>query len=120
MMNARRGPLLATLALPFLLSALAACDREPDNRPPEQLWKEVCATCHAPNGAGLRHKLGKAIDMRTDAWQRSVTDDEIADTIRNGKVGFKVMPGFGDQFSDEQVDGLVKYVRTEIADTPPK
>lgn len=99
------------IAVSLLLVLLTGCKRELDPRPPEQFWNEVCATCHAANGAGLRHKLGKSIDMRSPAWQSSITDAEIEDAIRNGRRGNKVMVAFGDTLSDEQIEGLVKYVR---------
>lgn len=113
----------ARLAVPLLLAVavtalVAGCKGQVDNRPPEQIWNEVCATCHGANGAGMRHKLGKHIDMRSPKWQSSLSDEEIATTIDQGKRGNKLMPAFGARFSDQQIEGLVEYLRTEIASTP--
>ena len=58
------------------------------------------------------HKLGKSdLDMTTAAWQEGVTDEDIRSRILNGKKGPKRMPAFKDRFSDEQIQGLVEYVR---------
>jgi len=110
---------LVALALGIVFCAgvttlFSGCKPEKDNRPPEQLWKEVCATCHGQGGEGHAYKLGKRIDMRSEAWQRRISDEEIAKTIREGKRGMKRMPKFGDRLSEEQIEGLVEYIRTEL------
>lgn len=39
----------------------------------------------------------------------TLTDAEIISRIRKGKQGF--MPGFDGTFSDEEIKGLVAYIR---------
>ncbi len=43
------------------------------------------------------------------AFQSAITDDQIRQTILKGKG---MMPGFGDDYNEEQVKALVKHVRT--------
>ena len=101
------------------LGLLIGCSPEKDNRSPEQVWRQVCATCHGLSGEGLRHKLGKSIDMRTEKWQDEHSDDEIRSIIENGKRDRKRMPAFKKQLSEEQIVGLVEYLRVEIGKRPP-
>lgn len=92
--------------------SMSGCQKDgPDNRPPEQIWKETCTTCHGSQGQGLTMKLGRDINMRSAAWQGQISDAQIAKTIAAGKSGLKRMPAFGGQLSDEQIEGLVKLIR---------
>lgn len=115
MINPRATRALAGWILLVMVLILGGCKDPPkDTRPPEKLWKEVCATCHGMDGRGISHKLGKRINMRSTEWQESISDEEIADAIINGKKGNKRMPAFGKRLTDEQVQGLVKFVREKI------
>src|SRR6266508_13480 len=56
-------------------------------------WKQNCVTCHGIIGAGdgPQGAAVRAANLTAPAWQASVTDEQIADTIRSGKG---VMPAF--------------------------
>jgi cytochrome c6 len=72
-------------------------------------FKTKCAICHGPDGAGS--EVGKSMnvpDLRSQAVQ-GLADAELAEIISNGKNG---MPSFKSSFSAEQIQSLVKYVRT--------
>jgi mono/diheme cytochrome c family protein len=72
-------------------------------------FKTKCAICHGPDGAGS--EVGKSMnvpDLRSQAVQ-SLADTELVEVITNGKNG---MPSFKSSFSTEQIQSLVKYVRT--------
>jgi mono/diheme cytochrome c family protein len=65
-----------------------------------------CAQCHGPDGKG-----NKAIGTPnfTDPAFRNVSEDEIRNTIRNGKGG---MPPWSGKLSDGTISDLVNYVRS--------
>jgi mono/diheme cytochrome c family protein len=71
-------------------------------------WKQNCITCHGvvgagdgPQGAALR-----PTDLTKPAWQASITDEQIAATIRAGKGAMPAFP-----LPDSTVTGLVRLVR---------
>ncbi len=74
----------------------------------ELAWQKNCVQCHGPigRGDGPQGAMVKAPDLTRDEWQKSVTDQEIAAVIRNGK---NKMPKF--ELSEAIVDGLVKRIR---------
>jgi cytochrome c6 len=74
------------------------------------LFKTKCAACHAPDGSG-NTPTGKAmgvLDLRSDEVQKE-TDAQLNDSITNGKG--KKMPAYKGKLTDDQIKGLVSYVR---------
>jgi cytochrome c oxidase cbb3-type subunit 3 len=71
-------------------------------------WKANCTSCHGPigRGDGPQGPMVHAADLSRSEWQASVTDDQIAGTIRQGKGR---MPGFA--LPDATVQRLVALVR---------
>ena len=53
----------------------------------ELTWRQQCATCHGAigHGDGPNGPMVKAGDLTRPDWQSSVTDEQIAQTIQNGK-----------------------------------
>ena len=75
------------------------------------MWKQACASCHGPLGRGdgpLGPSL-KAPDLTRDEWLSTVTDEQIATVIRNGK---DKMPAHPD-LPDSALDALVKRIRSK-------
>lgn len=77
-------------------------------------WKQNCMTCHGiigrgdgPQGAALRPP-----DLTDPAWQRSVDDERIRQTLKSGRGS---MPAFG-HLPSETIDGLVELVRMLSSD----
>src|SRR5215469_7641227 len=73
-------------------------------------FKSKCTLCHGADGAG-QTTLGKqlqAANLRSKDVQKK-TDAELRKVIHDGNGN---MPPFADQLSDEQITGLVQYVRT--------
>jgi mono/diheme cytochrome c family protein len=71
-------------------------------------WKQNCVTCHGmvgrgdgPRGPGMR-----ARDLADPVWQASVTDEQIATSIKQGKG---TMPPF--DLPASTIAGLVKLTR---------
>jgi mono/diheme cytochrome c family protein len=71
-------------------------------------WKQNCTPCHGAvgRGDGPRGPMLKATNLTDPAWQGSVTDEQIAKTIKLGKGA---MPAFN--LPDVTIANLVKLVR---------
>ncbi len=66
-----------------------------------------CAKCHGEDGKGIQSL--QPPDFTSADWQKSRTDKQIADTIKNGAG---IMPGYKTSLSAAQVTQMVKYVRS--------
>jgi len=74
------------------------------------LYKSKCAACHGPDGTG-NVPTGKALGV-TDLTSGDVqkqTDAQLTDSIANGKG--KKMPAYKGKITDDQIKGLVGYIR---------
>ena len=71
-------------------------------------WLRNCTTCHGSlgRGDGPRGPMVKARDLSDPAWQASVSDAQLAESITKGK---NAMPGF--PLPASTIDGLVHLVR---------
>jgi cytochrome c6 len=72
-------------------------------------FKAKCVMCHGPDGGGSQ--VGKTMnvpDLRSPEVQTK-PDAELAQIIADGKGG---MPSFKGALSDDQIHGLVTYVRS--------
>ena len=71
-------------------------------------WQQNCTSCHGSlgRGDGPQGQLLHAADLSRPEWQASVTDQAIADTIRQGRGR---MPGFN--LPDATITRLVALVR---------
>jgi len=100
--------LLAALAVSFACASpvqaqSAATAAAPSNQPLDvkQLFATTCGWCHSDGGRAAG-KGPQLMDTKRD-------DDFIRNRIKNGKQG--AMPAFGTQFSDAQIDQIIKYIR---------
>ncbi len=93
------GALTLGLALPTIsFAADSAADT----------FKTKCAMCHGENGAGK----GKVPALSSADIQKK-SDAEFKEAIEKGtKTPNGVMMPYGGKLSADQVDGLVKYVRS--------
>jgi len=76
---------------------------------PEALYKSKCQVCHGADGKGTPagQKMGA----------KSFTDPEVAkqsdaDLIAATKKGKGKMPAYDGKLTDDQIKGLIKYIRT--------
>jgi cytochrome c oxidase cbb3-type subunit 3 len=97
------------LILAACLSFAALAAGAPDSPDGAALFKQKCSMCHGPDGKGFAAL--KTPDFTDPKWQASKTDEEIANTIKNGKQG-TMMQAFGKQLKDEEIDALVKQIRS--------
>jgi len=80
-------------------------------------WGKFCASCHGKDGAGKTKagRLVKAKDLTDAANQKSFTDDEAFKAVKEGmqdKDGNTKMKPMQDKLTDDEIKGLVAYVRT--------
>jgi mono/diheme cytochrome c family protein len=98
-----------------LVARASAPPVEPERaRTPAETYAQLCARCHGANGAGTDVGSVKARDFTDPSWQRSVTDSQITQVIRDGggAVGMSpVMPAWGETFDDEEIRDLVELIR---------
>lgn len=98
---------LIAVAVCFL--AFAAFSMAADAPDGAALYKSKCSMCHGADGKG--YAAVKTPDFTDPKVQASLTDKQIADTIKNGKPNTMMMP-FGSQLKDDEIQELVKQIRS--------
>ncbi len=81
-----------------------------------QLWADNCATCHGTTGQG-----GSAPALNSQEFLTSVTDDQIHGIVAGGIPGTPMpawLNDFGGPLTDQQIGGLVAYLRSLQANAP--
>ena len=99
----RASLVVLAIALAMSVSAFAA-DATAD------VFKSKCASCHGADGKGDT-PAGKKMnvkDLASDDVQKQ-SDADLAAVIEKGK---KPMPGYEGKVTKDQIDGLVKWIRT--------
>ena len=82
----------------------------------KQTYDKTCASCHGPGGKGdgAVGKMLKPPPADFGTALKSASDADIAKIIKEGgkAVGkAATMPAYGSKLSDEQIQGLVQYVK---------
>ena len=93
---------LGALVLGLATSTASSADSSAD------LFKQKCAMCHGENGAGKGKvpPLSSAeIEQKSDAEHKTAIEKGV-------KTDKGMMPGYGGKLTPEQIDELVKYVRS--------
>jgi mono/diheme cytochrome c family protein len=87
----------------------AAGQRQGPDAVLEASWAQQCAACHGPvgHGDGPTGPMVHARDLTEADWQATVTDDQLAASIVNGKGK---MPPFGN-LPPKVIAGLVARIR---------
>src|SRR5919109_2381825 len=104
MKNFIRGSMAVLMfALLFATSSFAA-DTGAD------LYKAKCASCHGASGAGDT-AIGKNLKLKdlSSAEVQKQSDAELATIVEKGK---KPMPAYEGKLTKDQIQELVKYIRT--------
>jgi mono/diheme cytochrome c family protein len=73
-------------------------------------YKAKCAACHGPDGKG-ETPTGKAMKVRSFASDevKKQSNAELTGIIVKGKGK---MPGYDKKLTEDQIEGLVKYIRS--------
>lgn len=76
----------------------------------KSLFKQRCAKCHGLDGRAntVMGENGAAPNFTDRAWQESVGDKRLTDSINHGR---EAMPSFKNKLSQKQVQALVAYIR---------
>jgi mono/diheme cytochrome c family protein len=105
----------ATLAL--IVTAVPA--RAADLQAAATNYSNSCVDCHGKSGKGDGPKAGelksKPANYTDCAAMSKFTDDYLFNVIKNGGKSLgksKDMPDFGMAYDDDEIRGLVAYVRT--------
>lgn len=79
-------------------------------------WAKDCQKCHAEDGSGLTKKGRKLRlrDYRKADVQAEMKDEEMIHAIKAGveKDGEQTMNAFGEDYSDEEIEAFVAFVRS--------
>jgi len=73
------------------------------------IFKRNCVMCHGPDGKGVA--TFKTPDFTNPRVQASLTDEQILETIKNGKKG-TVMPPWKDKLSDQDIKAVAAHIRS--------
>ena len=83
------------------------------------VFENHCASCHGNDGRG-KTPQGRKIKAR-DLRESRLTDEEIERQIREGsrnKTGATVMPAFGRELKEAEIQAAVRVVKAFRAPTP--
>ena len=93
---------LGALVLGLTAPMVSAADDSAD------LFKQKCAMCHGENGAGK----GK-VPALSSAEAQQKSDADFKTVVEKGVKNDKgMMAGYEGKLTPEQIDGLVKYMRS--------
>jgi mono/diheme cytochrome c family protein len=104
----------AGLVILICLSSLASAGPALDfARPPAQLYRRYCVSCHGTDGKSTtsKGKYSHARDLTDAQWQADVSDERIFNSIMNGRNVRGNMPGFANKLNAQEADSLVNFVR---------
>ncbi len=95
--------------LGFFAGTASVSGQEGEEINPRKLFEYHCATCHGEDGKGTKRGLElKAPNLADAKWQDSKKDEEILNSIVNGK---NKMPRWSEKLKPEEMQALAKYVR---------
>lgn len=103
MKNLIRASMVA-LVFALVASTAFAADSGAD------LFKGKCASCHGATGAGDT-AMGKSMKLKDlgSAEVQKASDADLTNVIAKGK---KPMPGYEGKLTNDQIQEVVKYIRT--------
>jgi mono/diheme cytochrome c family protein len=87
----------------------------------KKIYTDKCLKCHGEKGKGDGPKAEdlekKPADYTDKAKMAKFTDADLKKAVKEGK---KPMPAFGKKLSDEEIDGVIGYIRTFAETTAQK
>lgn len=101
-------------SMPILLAALlcsgvSVSHAQEEGVNAKKLFVYHCATCHGDDGKGTkRGRELKSPNLADADWQAKKKDDEILNSIANGK---NKMPRWNEKLKPEEIQALARYVR---------
>ena len=107
--------ILAILVLVLLPSLIRAAESTDEIK---GIYNKKCAVCHGPDGAAktAKGRKSKTKDIRSPEVQK-MSDQEWYNVVVKGKG--ENMDSYRKELTDDQIHGLVQYMR-DLAKQPPK
>ena len=97
------------LLLAWLFTGVSVCHAQEEGINAKKLFVYHCATCHGEDGKGTKRGRELKSPNLTDAdWQAKKNDDEILNSITNGK---NKMPRWSEKLKPEEIQALARFVR---------
>jgi mono/diheme cytochrome c family protein len=101
-----------TMAAVLSLALLSLGARAQVDKATERTFKSKCASCHGADGKAETDQA-KKMGVKPFSTAASKSDADLKKAIEDGAKSDKgEMEGYKDKLSAEQIDGLVKYVKT--------
>lgn len=100
---------ISTVTLVLLLAVPVFAQSGKGSNTGEARFQEHCIGCHGPDGRAqteLGRKLGAA-DLTSDVI-RQQSDAQLATFVKDGKGK---MPAFENKLSDDDIHGVITYIR---------
>jgi mono/diheme cytochrome c family protein len=98
--------MICTMALGMLLAGAIPAAADDDAA---TLYKSKCQVCHGADGKGTA--AGQKMGAK-DFQSPEVAKQSDADLIKVTKDGKGKMPKYDGKLTDDQIKGLIKYIRT--------
>jgi mono/diheme cytochrome c family protein len=101
--------LITLLAIATLTGAVPAGFGQSASNSAASTYKTNCVSCHGQDGRGSA--VGKSLHAADfhSAQVQQQSGAQLADVVAAGRGN---MPAFGTRLSKDQIDALVKYIRT--------
>ena len=106
-------PLVVGTAIVSMDSAALAANKKPASA---TIFMENCSMCHGRNGEG--YPAIKTPNFTDPKWQAAHSDKELMGAIENGVSG-TAMPSFKGKLDHEQMEAMLKYIRSLGEKTKP-
>src|SRR5436309_9999144 len=107
--------LISFLLLVYGISLISLTSLSEEEKPdPAALYKKNCAMCHKADGKG--YAAMKTPDFTDKEWQASKKDEELIESITNGKKDKGTMPPFDKKLSPDEIKLLVTDVVRKFAE----
>jgi cytochrome c6 len=100
--------LMFFIGVTLLVSSVVRANLGPGSVASAATFRTKCAMCHGQDGSGSQFGKGISVpDLRSPVAQK-LSDAQLAQIISDGKGR---MPSFKNSLSEDQIHGLVSYVR---------
>lgn len=107
MRKGMRQLLIRTLMFSAILSVAALGAFAQDDA--AALYKSKCAVCHGADGKGSAAGQKMGVKDFQSPEVAKISDEEMFEITKNGK---NKMPKYAGKLTDDQIKGLVKYIRS--------
>lgn len=108
-MKSFRGLVFTFIAVASIAWAASVSFAAPKKSEGADIFREKCSMCHGIDGKG--YAAIKTPDFTDPKWQAAHPDKELLNAIENGVQG-TAMVAFKDKLSQQQINDVLKYIRS--------